>query len=897
MPCCKKSCKDFGEIRLRHDAYGVAEVVGDPVVTAESGPGSYWYEIGRYYGLGHASTNLANLTYDVVALNGLASEFVIDGANGAGFSQAQDNFFGGFSYSSSQIQSQIDDLLEQETLDFINGQIQGFKEHIQKIRDGEAPLPAEFVVGKGLLFLIDLNNDTIVDRIFNLVNFCNSTLTISSLVSTFKTNQLTNIQSQGVMTSGGTDPVGFAQYLDLVGTPENPSRYSIVNGDSLKTCNTQGSCKTRRAPLTRELMHNIKSMSMTNVPNGPNMSSGVVIGPKLTKDKNPMFYAGPQIGPDLNSSLFSFVKGYAPMRIMNSKFQWEGSMGPWSCASFTFSCNIFNVDKNYTFVLTNQTIRTISRDILLGLDPADLTSRTVDYKLNDGSVGGTHTYYQGFSGMEGLMLTAVPGVQAFQRNPKFWMQELRTLNMGINYLTQVDSVDSLRRIAEIYQVDSGSFVNFGGDSDGNIYALSGKIQMIDGIDRYLPQFAPSFPADSEYYVKHLFDKNPACGYYADWNGTWNTDDLSVVNVDPNYDYHRVEFLHQFIEKVLSEKKYFEFEDLENLIKQQGLTFSSQGLLVDNNLQSHPMTWVKSGLKDRLLTALKNKRTSGILTTGEIDRAITLLSSYNGVTFLGNDDNQISNGKDVDGRFSLSCGWWGKIICNVLGSFAPIVSQSPSTFDNCDTSPTGSNPIAYTLSGGIDPGLNNQTDKRGKSERIYSLCLQVIGASPFARTLNVDYLTDAGITDLDATLVTSLKEALELAASGSNADAVFNTGPAGRANMDLIELDGTPLHPGWGKDQRRVIVSTSGLLIQNLVTSRIPQSNRGTVLQPHYGEVNTRKCRKSCKAFKRLRWCDPNGGSKLIVCDESGDAVLDVATQSTLSQYLSYDFVPSPLGEN
>lgn len=267
---CKDKCepdKDFGKLRLEFDSYGMVNVLGDPVVTSEHGPGSFNYEVFKLYGYGAAVMgSLPQHVRWAAFFSGRQAELTPSGS-----ALFTDVFIRRYRYSEDQIQEQIETLVEdgclrEDTLDMVGGYMAGIRQYIAEVIKGDLPLPAEFEESVGAYFPaweaitsdFDVNNpddpNTVAYSIFNTNDFI-ANQQIAGILFSFGADGLVIQQNdnknylEGLLNEGFTLNKATEIATDVCGKPGVIlPRWTPIDGDITDPCE----CKCPEVALPKD---------------------------------------------------------------------------------------------------------------------------------------------------------------------------------------------------------------------------------------------------------------------------------------------------------------------------------------------------------------------------------------------------------------------------------------------------------------------------------------------------------------------------------------------------------------------------------------------------------------------------------------------------------------------
>lgn len=860
---CFVPCVDVsGPLHVEHTEFGQPIVVGTPTCGPKHGVGSYWYQVGYLFAQDDAKSNFAPVVVTYLQSAGRQAEFIVDET---GDLEASDIHTRRVTYTTAQIENQVETQLcvdyPADILDFLNGAHQAYIDHILKIQNGLEVLPADFVTGVGILnwFWEDVVADINVARsLFTVANFVRQAqlendsdgATNTAFLQLFDTFDQIDVTS---VAPTSQDAINILN--DIYGLPQFTPRFTVKQGDLAgifcATCKKTSSQKFGGKQFNLSSAHSscveqskmrkeklAKKMSQLQARHErPHHSDFLVVGSELTENRSVMMFGNPQanVGFDSGAGL--------------SRAAFRTPRGSVDVARGT--PNYIATDTGYSVICSEVDTPTATRDgvfedsknLVLIYNPVTQVENVPGGKAhsrillrqNDGSVVETFTtVYQGNAQRPGLEFDfreEDPNDPANEfvyitRQPCDWLIDVGGFLKGqaVNY--GMLRFRNLQELAELY--DTFSVVKYigGFDNEGNIFSIDYGLHptlKIPNFNRFFPGDATSsqfyanlsgrplpVPADSDYIcLGSTLVKNPSCGFLTGWNGFWSTESQTWYTGD--FEYDRVGALYYHLDVKVKEKGKLNFEDIQSLwtsaiLERQGASVTSSSQFFQTN--PFPV------FRDDFIEALKAKGAFVGLTQEEINRTLSLLGpSYDGRSIPFNDQTSLVEGRDYDGRWVLSSLWLALLQKNfweqgVVGADLIDVTSSVAGMRLDITAPNGDD----TTWSKEHPGQSRVLPvKIAGINDFIAIMLRVLKMGPdlgnpvfypWAANIKASTGLDMNILgDRQQFIAQALKEALEIEVTGSNAGTGLKDSNTGRANLNLIQDNGIPLHPGWGKHQR------------------------------------------------------------------------------------------------
>lgn len=450
------------------------------------------------------------------------------------------------------------------------------------------------------------------------------------------------------------------------------------------------------------------------------------------------------------------------------------------------------------------------------------------------------------------------------RHPCDWMHEVAGYLQGTATWLGMVPFDNVKEFAENLSTNPLVFMLGGLDSKGNIFAISsGLYPTIVPINNPpLNRILAGDATNTQYFsqlcarplpyvdnVNYRYDcrgsqvvKNPSCGFITGWNNIWANDSQQAADTS-GQELHRVGSIFYNITTLVDEKGKLEYNDIRNLwtslnLQRTGAEVFGFSFGVQQNYEADGFPIV---FRDALFDALNAKGLLVGLTQHEIDRTLELLGpTYDGRSIPNVDINDRLNGLNYDGRWVLSQLWISILNRNIWEAgipdqvFREEVAFNLAIGDLSITEPSADwsqdDPFQSRVSG---CGILSSSDYNNQ------LLLRILKIGPdLGNALHYDWygniLASIGVDLLDPDqrqefIAQALKDALEFQVTGSNAGTGLEDPVTGRANLDLIQDDGIPLHPGWGKGQRPVTLDgppyATEFLVDNIqLLSSLPTLN-------------------------------------------------------------------------
>ncbi len=832
-------------LHVEKDQFGRPIVIGTPEEGPEHGPGSYFYQVGYLSSRENMKINFANYIAQQLEITGRFAEYV-PGYIG------QDIAVRKQTYTLEQVKIQIEDGINDgtiplEVIDWIDGLSQGVLDHIVAIENNEEPLPAEFVEGVGLLSNWWAERNDPLRGAASLVNratFAQWVLVVDLALGTgISVNVQTTVNLNGLVSANaisGGNPQTQDIFNDVYGFLGVNSRFTVAEGDRAgvycpttkrhrqPTAHREASCRLYESSSQeldsaeaerfiqqmktsfeeREYMHMMSPDPQTKA------SDFLVVGSALTKNKGTLMSGNSQISWGLNR-IFSFRAPFSSFITPRATYVDTGESG-----TFTRSSGSYGVHYSFasTDVFAADGIWELPTNLILISDdntPGGTAHSTLFERLENGTVQEvTISIYQG-NERKSLENNVAFGPSIYMvRRPQTWMRDGAIALRGI--ASQI-GILPFNTIEEFAQNAQNSFLQMvaGLDTEGNIFTYEqGVYQDPDPsahINRLLPGDATGgiissfagralpFVEDSNYFIRPGgLVVNPPCGFITGWNNIWANDRQTRGR---RFAMQRVNNIFSLLSQKLTKKGKLEFDDMVDLWS--SLTYTRGGADVNSsalNYDANP--WPVIG--KRLIKALKRKGKAVGLTKKEIKRTISLLKDYDGRSIPATSQPDILSGRNFDGRWVLSSIWLSFIALSLFERAFPDDALREAAFS-----------LAFVDLTNVVPG-NDWTINEPTSSRVQPVGVGATAtpANTFISVLNLGadlgngtfypWLEVAGLTSeeaLDEFYAEALVRALTNQTTGANLDTGLTNPKTGRANLCLIQDDGTPLHPGWGQFQR------------------------------------------------------------------------------------------------
>lgn len=905
VPCGKRL--NDGTAKIKRGEFGLFTVHG----------GKNDFDVYRAAGRAVAQDRLAQIVLTVEAANGRSAALLGEGSLSA------DIFTRRVIYPDSNLQAQFI-TWSPRTRALLAGYIQGINDHIRDVRKGKAPLPAEFVEGKGKLAPINLKHykvdvtDALKDMYRLTYNFTSTFFTSgqdSILGDTFSLSQL------------GYDATDAAAYnIDIRSSFSNLARYSTSCGDiSLQTGADPNCPQLTLAGLDRRMMaveqraigslvrplelerdrlianpswasklpqeHKLKkAIALLNSHGVPTKmgSYGVSVHGSKTKSGNPMFVGAPQAGNNSVPAVGSII------HVKNRHYENQLTVFPLTGPVV----NLNYITKNAGYVITGSgqvstapgfdavydflgspnlialpdavievdgTVESVPNSCTAVDNGGTTTVTCAVVQTNVGSVGGEPTGNVTRFGFPGGFDTLVRA----NRNALNFGAELSNFSIELLFAKSLAELQQALAQNDNFLALNNNFIT----SDGNI----GVTELARSFD--LPNEDKIFgqdnsgllvgsglitppPPSSDYVVNALpFVTNPPVGYYAGWNQRWFPNQDGTVQFSSATGYARVGALHDFIGKILDERK-MKFKDLKKLMIHAGRQRDRSTTGTSQNYFSNPFPWL---FADRLIGALPDgvlcpqNENNNVVTKADI---VNFFDDYDGRYFTAVNRKDILKGDDVDPRAVLSGSWLAVLQSQEF--FVPFIPNSIGEdfflvfWNLADQEPTVEDPLGVDISTGY-----------------HGIFASVIGAGPdLGNPINfpdfVDQLPAGANEYTDGKILDGLCYALNL-----RPDVAPALDPTQLADL-----------PGWGAGQRDTVDYVNNNLIpEQTAVADAPIMNRASVFL---------RTELSSQGVKKCEIAIPVGISGLVTVNKKGDFVFDKNYTSMDKAYRSFKLVPCPI---
>lgn len=836
-----------GPLRVERDQFGRPTVIGTPKRGPQHGPGSYWYQVGRKYGQAEAQSRFAFVVYSYLQNTGRLAEYAGDGFVGSDVNARRVTF------TQEQFSQQIEEGLQsgkipQDVIDVLEGLHQGYLDHIAKIEQGEEPLPAEFDQEVGILYWWWQERATAAPSTFTVTNFATGREYLSQFTGSAGAAIFQLINFFQLLSAVGADPTGGVEanliFDDVLGIGST-SRFTIAEGDTsgrlcpLNRCkklsrkrNQQAANYQGSSSLTPNIHDRIqKSLQALQAKNDGlrRLHSGAIaISSKLTANGSTLLFGNPQVEQGFD---------FGPPGELSAK-SWitpQGSVHSPGLVPAAFRSG----DSGYTIISEEQTAFYPVRDALwedianLNLlsentVPGGLSHSTIFIRnLETGELDSVVVdIYQG-KDRKSLELDvrdfAEEGYVLMQRFPCNFDDEASVVLKWIATAWGLVPFASIEEFINELLIGNWWYnIGIGIDTEGNIFSFTSPVLNTKPgvtVDRTMTQDATGgffselaarpmpAPSDDDYICSGpRLVKNPPCGTLIGWNDSWTSTDINILgslSTSVGIEATRSGAFYQFVQDRLNEKGKLCFEDIRDAYEVYQVSRNRRAIGGTASAQNQGADPFPFSLRKDFFKALDAQGLHVGLTKKEIRRVKELLGcSYDGRSFPNVDIQDKIGGSNFDGRWVLSQIWQSVVARNLWNAAVsdPGFRAAASTnlgLAALETVPTGDWSIANVNQSRVS------TVGIASSMASINIMIRALGIGPdLGNTTFYPWAQNAGLTSKKAIqkfIAQALLDALTLQATETNSDLVDPE--TGRANLDLIQDNGIPLHPGWGRGQR------------------------------------------------------------------------------------------------
>ncbi|MGE0009321.1 MAG: hypothetical protein AB7F19_02155 [Candidatus Babeliales bacterium] len=767
---------------------------------------------------------------------------------------------------------------------------------------------------------------------------------------------LPNVDSTSVDPSGGID--AFNLINDCNGDTSYNFRFTVKEGDrsglycennflknsASKKVDTKARKHHTESSLSEEQRQNFAKQVVAKFANDRRklldrriMSDWLVVGSSLTKDGSAMMFGNSQTAYGFDGDIDNFTLG-AVWRATSFFTPEASSYSPALITTYVRSksgCEIF-LSPEVTSVAARDAAFEDAANLILIYDeetgtenvPGGKEQSTIYVREPDGSITFFFTkIYQGNDQRHGLEFDfrlfddENPEFVTIIRQPFDWLTDIGAYLKGFaNYFGMLP-FNRIKEFAVNWNSNPFVFMYGGFDNKNNIYSISGGFYntiTTPDFNRLYPQDATEtkffeslvfprtlpVPTNAEYRADgSRYFQNPSCGFIAAWNGIWSNDDQT--NFGSSFEYDRVGSIFYDINQKLDEQGKLVFQDIQDLWSQLNLQRDGRRI-VQAEFQNYASDMFPNTMRETCLTALQAKGLDIGLSPHEIERGIKLLSEpYDGRSIPNVDQADRMEGLNWDGRWVLSQLWISMlgrnmfeqgipdpILREVTGlNYAFLLFITEPTGDWSQETPDQSRVLPVAIS--------------ANAYFCYSLILRVLQIGPdlgnpvyyqwYDNILASTGLDLNNADDRQIFIAQAFKDGLEIMVTGSNAGTGLADPVTGRANLDLIQDNGVPLHPGWGQNQRTVQLPVPPYVTLFLENNFVVKN--GTPTLNREGQVFYAQ-RDACGRLTHFQTASQIGFSSLLTVREvNGESLVIVEPHATDQAYFfegNYDTNEIPL---